>query len=69
MGTAVQYLAQILGALPSIIQMTQEVKDMITEAQNIAASGQDPTPEQWDALSAKIKALRGELHEGEADAT
>lgn len=63
---ALLYATQLLGMLPALIASGKSVVDLV-ESGNAALKAmadekRDPTPAEWDALNAKIKALQDELH-------
>jgi hypothetical protein len=63
---ALPYALQVLSILPSLIQAGMDVTALVqnsTAALNkMQDEKRDPTPEEWHALNAQIKMLRGELH-------
>lgn len=66
MGSALAYAVSLLGELPGLIAAGKDVIDLVksgqTALQSMQDQGRDPTPAEWDALNAQIKALRDELH-------
>ncbi len=66
MPTALIYATQLLGMLPSMIAAGRSITDLV-QTGNAALKlmqeeGRDPTPAEWDALNAQIKALQQALH-------
>ncbi len=66
MGTSLAFAIELLGQVPALIAAG---KDVVALAQSghaaltaMQAENRDPTPAEWDALNAQIKALRDELH-------
>lgn len=63
---ALLYATQLLGMLPSLLAAGKNVVDLVTTGnaalKTMADENRDPTPAEWDALNAKIKALQDELH-------
>jgi hypothetical protein len=63
---AVAYALQLLQTIGPLIQAGRDVMGLINQAKaslaTMQAEGRDPTPAEWDALNASIKALRDELH-------
>lgn len=63
---AIGFAIQLLTALPSLVKagmdITALVQDSTAKLNQMQAEKRDPTPEEWDDLNAKIKALREELH-------
>lgn len=63
---ALPFAVQLLTALPGLIQagmnVTTLIGDSTTKLKAMHDENRDPTPEEWSALNAQIKALRGELH-------
>jgi hypothetical protein len=63
---ALAFAVQLLSSLPTLIQagvdVTNLVKDSTDKLKGMQDEKRDPTPQEWDALNARIKALRDELH-------
>lgn len=63
---ALPYVIQLLTALPSLVKagmdITALVQEQTAKIQAMQAEKRDPTPQEWDELNARIKALRDELH-------
>jgi len=63
---ALLYATQLLGMLPSLLAAGKNVADLVQSGnaalKAMADENRDPTPAEWDALNAKIKALQDELH-------
>lgn len=66
MPTAIAYALQLLSALPSLIQAGRDVTALLSHGQAtltaMQTEGRDPTPAEWEALDAQVKALQNELH-------
>lgn len=65
--TALAYAMQVLNILPGLMAAGHSVVELVTETNTALAKMQeekrDPSPEEWDALNAKIEVLRGQLHQ------
>lgn len=64
---ALPFVIQLLSSLPALIQAGIDVTGLIQQSSDaikrMQAEKRDPTPEEWDALNSRIKALRDELHD------
>jgi len=63
---ALAYALQLLNVLPALITAGRDVSTLVTQGQAaieaMITDKRDPTPAEWDALNAQIKALQDELH-------
>ena len=63
---ALAYAVQLLGVIPDLINAGASVVQLVTDGkaklEAMQTEKRDPTPAEWDALNAQIKALRDELH-------
>ncbi len=64
--TALMMALQLLQSLPALIAAGAEVKGLIEDQtaklKDMADTGRDPTPQEWDELNAQIDNLRASLH-------
>lgn len=64
--TALMMALQLLQSLPALIAAGAEVKGLIEDQtaklKDMADTGRDPTPQEWDELNAQIDKLRTSLH-------
>lgn len=64
--TALMMALQLLQSLPALIAAGAEVKGLIEDQtaklKDMADTGRDPTPQEWDELNAQIDKLRASLH-------
>lgn len=64
--TALAYALQFLTALPQLIQMTQQVKELVEDTkaslEKMQAEGRNPTPDEWALLNTRIDALLQQLN-------
>ena len=60
------FALSLLTELPGLIASGKQVIDLINQSadamRKMQAENRPPTPAEWDALNARIKALRDELH-------
>lgn len=66
MGNSLQYAQQLLGVLPQFLTAGMSVFDLIAKGQQVLASGNDPTADDWKQLNDRIADLRRQLHSPEA---
>lgn len=68
MDPRLQLALQLLQAIPALLEaghdITNLVNDTTTKLEDMAATGRNPTDEEWNTLNATIAGLRGELHKG-----
>ena len=64
--TTMMMALQLLQSLPALIAAGDEVKGLIEDQtaklKDMADTGRDPTPQEWDELNAQIDKLRTSLH-------
>lgn len=64
--TTMMMALQLLQSLPALIAAGAEVKGLIEDQtaklKDMADTGRDPTPQEWDELNAQIDKLRTSLH-------
>lgn len=64
--TTLMMALQLLQSLPALIAAGAEVKGLIEDQtaklKDMADTGRDPTPAEWDELNAKIDQARATLH-------
>lgn len=64
--TTLMMALQLLQSLPALIAAGDEVKGLIEDQtaklKDMADTGRDPTPQEWDELNAQIDNLRASLH-------
>lgn len=63
---ALLYATQLLTMLPSLLAAGKNVVELVETGnaalKAMADENREPTPDEWDALNARIKALQKELH-------
>ena len=68
MDPRLQLALQLLQAIPALLEaghdITALVNDTTAKLEDMAATGRNPTDEEWNTLNATIAGLRGELHKG-----
>jgi len=58
---AIQALQSLLTLLPLGQQLAGMYQGIVANLKDMHASGRDPTPEEWAALDAAVKALEAQL--------
>lgn len=62
---ALSYAQAVLTAIPALLSLGVSISALVSQANGVLSSGQDPTPADWDAvntvISTELDALKAKL--------
>lgn len=62
MGATFALVSSVVTAMPELIKLGYDIADLWTNTKTVIDQNRVPGDAEWDALDARVNALRAELH-------